>query len=153
MADSLASGAVRPIDAADLATALKGIRPSTLEWIATAQNFAADARSSGEYDGLLEYLDSCRSGGRGGADPSAADGHPGLPASEGAPCQRCGRPVVIRAPGPYTAVQGMHWVCFHYEFEHGDQEVDLACKDPACPSRMIDKDPPVARDAERGIGR
>ena len=75
MAESLASGTVRPIDAADLATALKGVRPSTLEWMATAQNFAADSRSSGEYDGLLEYLKGCRSGD--GARPLRLPGRPG----------------------------------------------------------------------------
>ena len=154
MAESLASGTVRPIDAADLATALKGVRPSTLEWIATAQNFAADSRSSGEYDGLLEYLKGCRSGGRSAAASSAGPAR-AVPLSPGAGsrCQRCGRPVVVRARGPYAAVQGMHWVCFHYEFEHGDREVDLACRDPACPSRMIDKDPPAGWITERGIER
>jgi len=31
----------------------------------------------------------------------------------------------------------MHWVCFHYEFEHGDFDVDAACRDSSCPSRRI----------------
>jgi SpoVK/Ycf46/Vps4 family AAA+-type ATPase len=144
MADSLVSGTVRPIDAADLATAVKGVRPSTLEWIATAQNFAANDRSSGEYDGLLDYLESRRFAARSGPESTVG---------EGTRCQRCGRPVMVRGAGPYAAVQGMHWVCFHYEFEHGDHDVDLACKDPACPSRMIDKDPPADRMAGRGIER
>jgi len=45
----------------------------------------------------------------------------------------------------------MHWVCFHYEFEHGDYDPDRACKDPSCLSRMIDKNPPVDWLTERGI--
>jgi hypothetical protein len=48
----------------------------------------------------------------------------------------------------------MHWVCFHYEFEHGDdRDPDQACRDPSCPSRMIDPDPPADWLAERGISR
>jgi SpoVK/Ycf46/Vps4 family AAA+-type ATPase len=158
MADSLATGTLRPIDAADLATALRGVRPSTLEWIATARSFAADARSAGEYDGLLEYLKNQAAAGAGEGPAGAGEGPAGAGegpagASEGTACQRCGRPVVVREQGPYAAVQGMHWVCFHYEFEHGDHDVDAACKDPACPSRMIDKKPPVDWITERGLGR
>ncbi len=36
----------------------------------------------------------------------------------------------------------MHWVCFHYEFDHGDAvDPDLACQVPSCPIRMIDRHP------------
>ena len=35
----------------------------------------------------------------------------------------------------------MHWVCFHYEFEHDGVDPDLACGDPSCPSRMVDPGP------------
>jgi len=45
----------------------------------------------------------------------------------------------------------MHWVCFHYVFEHGDVDVDLACKDPKCPSRIVDPDPPVDWLTEREV--
>lgn len=48
-------------------------------------------------------------------------------------------------------MEAMHWVCFHYVFEHGDVDVDLACKDPKCPSRIVDPDPPVDWLTERGI--
>ena len=32
----------------------------------------------------------------------------------------------------------MHYVCFHYEFEHGDTDVDAECGAGACPSRRVD---------------
>lgn len=44
--------------------------------------------------------------------------------------------------GAYETYEGMHWVCFHYEYEHGDLDVDSACRDPGCTSRMVDPDPP-----------
>ena len=65
-------------------------------------------------------------------------------------CRRCHVPVV-EALFPYDVMEGMHWVCFHYVFEHGDVDVDLACKDPKCPSRIVDPDPPVDWLTERGI--
>jgi hypothetical protein len=64
-------------------------------------------------------------------------------------CRRCHVPVV-EALFPYDVMEGMHWVCFHYVFEHGDVDVDLACKDPKCPSRIVDPDPPVDWLTERG---
>lgn len=30
----------------------------------------------------------------------------------------------------------MHYVCFHYEFEHGDIDVDMECSAGGCPSRQ-----------------
>jgi hypothetical protein len=51
-------------------------------------------------------------------------------------CVRFRRPVV-RSRDAYNVYEKMHWVCFHYEFEHGDCDVDAACRDPACPSEMI----------------
>ena len=42
----------------------------------------------------------------------------------------------------------MHWVCFHYEFEHDPTDPDEACNDLACPSRqMADVRPVVEKDA------
>jgi hypothetical protein len=67
-------------------------------------------------------------------------------------CVRCGRPV-IRSLDAYNVFEKMHWVCFHYEFEHGDYDVDAACRDPACPSRMIDEAPPTDWLTEHGITR
>ena len=31
----------------------------------------------------------------------------------------------------------MHDVCFHYEFEHGDTDVDLECRAGGCPSASL----------------
>jgi ferredoxin len=58
-------------------------------------------------------------------------------------CVRCGRPVV-RNQDSYVALERMHWVCFHYEFEHfdGTGDPDPACSDPSCPARAFDRDPP-----------
>jgi hypothetical protein len=67
-------------------------------------------------------------------------------------CQRCHRPV-IQSRDQYDVFEQMHRVCFHYEFEHGDVDPDRACEDPSCPSRMIDKDPPLDWFADRGIER
>jgi hypothetical protein len=34
----------------------------------------------------------------------------------------------------YDVFERMHWVCFHFEFEHrGDP--DAPCSDPSCPMR------------------
>jgi len=66
-------------------------------------------------------------------------------------CRRCHRPVV-HSRAAYDAYERMHWVCVHYEFEHGDErDPDLACRDPSCPSRVIDKDPPTDWLTEHGI--
>ncbi len=31
----------------------------------------------------------------------------------------------------------MHYVCFHYEFEHGDTDVDAECPAGGCPSASL----------------
>lgn len=31
----------------------------------------------------------------------------------------------------------MHYVCFHYEFEHGDVDLDAECQAGGCPSRRV----------------
>lgn len=46
-------------------------------------------------------------------------------------CKRCGRPV-IRSKDSYDVFEGMHWLCFHLEFEH-DGDPDDPCKDISCP--------------------
>jgi hypothetical protein len=46
-------------------------------------------------------------------------------------CRRCDRPVVVHAE-QYDTFEGMHWLCFHLEFEH-DTDPDMACADPGCP--------------------
>jgi len=58
-------------------------------------------------------------------------------------CARCGRPVV-RNHDRFATFERMHWVCFHYEFEHfgGAGDPDEACADPSCPARAFDSQPP-----------
>lgn len=48
-------------------------------------------------------------------------------------CARCGGQVVASAHHRMT-FEHMHWVCFHYESEHGDTDVDVAYEGPSCPS-------------------
>lgn len=54
--------------------------------------------------------------------------------SGGRICLRCGRPVETNAD-QYDVFERMHWVCFHYEYEHGEIDPDQPCADPSCPSR------------------
>jgi hypothetical protein len=64
---------------------------------------------------------------------------------EGSPlrvCARCQRPVISEVMGSYEALENMHWACFHYEFEHGEVDVDRSCTDPCCPSRAFDQEAP-----------
>jgi hypothetical protein len=49
-------------------------------------------------------------------------------------CKRCSMPVETDEK-EYTLFEGMHWICFHYEFEHGDIAPDVPCGDPSCPNR------------------
>lgn len=58
-------------------------------------------------------------------------------------CRRCGR-AVVRNAEVRDVFEGMHWVCFHYEFEHNDGagDPDVACPDPSCPARAFDPEPP-----------
>ena len=53
---SFTDGIPKPIDTADLITALKKHKPSTQEWFTTAKNFAMFANESGLYDDILTYL-------------------------------------------------------------------------------------------------
>ena len=52
--------------------------------------------------------------------------------SEEQQCRRCGQPVASR---DYELFERMHYVCFHYEFEHGEFDVDEECTAGGCPSR------------------
>lgn len=47
-------------------------------------------------------------------------------------CRRCDLPA---ATPDYETFERMHYVCFHYEFEHGDIDVDEECTAGGCPSR------------------
>jgi hypothetical protein len=49
-------------------------------------------------------------------------------------CRRCGRAV---ASTDYETLERMHYVCIHYEFEHGDTDIDEECSAGGCPSRRV----------------
>lgn len=57
LTDALKTGHERPIDAKDIAAALKDMKPSTLEWLAVARNYVEYANEEGSYDEIHEYLD------------------------------------------------------------------------------------------------
>ena len=44
-------------------------------------------------------------------------------------CTRCSKPV--HRPDA-DVFEGMHWLCFHLEFEH-EGDPDKICADPSCP--------------------
>ena len=54
--EAMESGQPRPITTRDLLEAAKLHKPSTLEWFATAKNYALFANKSGLYDDILDYL-------------------------------------------------------------------------------------------------
>jgi len=51
-------------------------------------------------------------------------------------CKRCKQPITVNANN-YDIFEQMHWLCFHLEYEHGD-DPDKACGDPSCPWWLID---------------
>lgn len=53
---ALADGRERPVGAAHLAEALREVRPTTLEWLTTARNYAKYANSGGQYDDVAAFL-------------------------------------------------------------------------------------------------
>lgn len=61
------------------------------------------------------------------------DGAPGSDPVRVPVCRRCGRPVRI-GRGNYEVFEGMHFVCFHYEFEHDPADPDDDCGVAGCPS-------------------
>jgi SpoVK/Ycf46/Vps4 family AAA+-type ATPase len=54
--EALRSGGVRPLAAADFASALSAAKPSTREWFTTARNYATFANTGGLYDDLVTYM-------------------------------------------------------------------------------------------------
>jgi SpoVK/Ycf46/Vps4 family AAA+-type ATPase len=54
--ESMAKGAIQPITTKDLLKALKQHKPTTLEWFASARNYALYANESGLYDDILKHL-------------------------------------------------------------------------------------------------
>jgi len=62
-------------------------------------------------------------------------------------CRRCNRPVRVNRDN-YETFERMHYVCFHYEFEHdltrtANTDPDEDCGVPGCPSA------PASRHKER----
>lgn len=57
-------------------------------------------------------------------------------------CRRCGRPVRVSRE-QYETFEQMHYVCFHYEFEHdlhdADADPDEDCGVPGCPSAAFSR--------------
>ena len=52
-----AGGAEVPIAEEHLAAALRDVKPTTLEWLTTARNYARYANESGQYDEVLRFLE------------------------------------------------------------------------------------------------
>ena len=53
---SMATGKVEPITTKDILKAIRSHKASTLEWLASARNYALYANESGLYDEILKYL-------------------------------------------------------------------------------------------------
>lgn len=53
---SLDEGEERAINQADFEAALKEVKPTTLEWLTTARNYARYANEAGHYDDVLAFL-------------------------------------------------------------------------------------------------
>jgi SpoVK/Ycf46/Vps4 family AAA+-type ATPase len=56
IAKSLATNTESPIDHAALVAALAEIKPTTIEWLTTARNYARYANEGGQYDEVLDFL-------------------------------------------------------------------------------------------------
>ena len=54
--EAIKRGTPEPITTKDLLRAVKGVKPSTREWFATAKNHALYANQAGLYDDVLEFL-------------------------------------------------------------------------------------------------
>lgn len=54
---SLDAGAEVPLDDGLLLRALKEVKPTTVEWLSTARNYARYANEAGQYDDVLAFLD------------------------------------------------------------------------------------------------
>lgn len=63
--------------------------------------------------------------------------------AEALTCRRCRRPVVASA-ADYEIFEQMHYVCFHYEFEH-EGDPDVECGAGGCPARGITLPSPMSR--------
>lgn len=50
-------------------------------------------------------------------------------------CKSCLEPVESSSED-YYLFEGMHWICFHFTFEHNTDR-DKPCSDPSCPWNRI----------------
>ncbi len=58
-------------------------------------------------------------------------------------CRSCNQPVIATADY-YEVQEQMHWLCFHFEFEH-EGDPDVPCGDPSCPWGRIQELEEVVR--------
>jgi len=63
-------------------------------------------------------------------------------------CARCGLAVRVNRDS-YEIFERMHYVCFHYEFEHGGFDPDEECDAGGCPSSGLSSPPRALRSAVR----
>ncbi|MDO5770365.1 MAG: hypothetical protein Q4P13_12750 [Psychrobacter sp.] len=61
-------------------------------------------------------------------------------------CIKCHKSVE-RHRADYELFEKMHWLCFHFEFEH-EGDPDSPCSDPSCPQWRLQ----VYRDKLRSLG-
>lgn len=72
-------------------------------------------------------------------------------------CVRCDRPVRV-SRDQFQVFERMHYVCFHYEFEHDPADPDEECRAGGCPSaslaggrvQVIDTAAQLSLDAAQG---
>ena len=60
-------------------------------------------------------------------------------------CVRCGQEVRVNRDS-YEIFERMHYLCFHYEFEHAGFDPDEECDAGGCPSAKRDACPPPLAD-------
>lgn len=58
LSDALKSGGIKPLETGHFKKALKKLRPTTEEWLRTAQNYARYSNETGAYDEIRDYLES-----------------------------------------------------------------------------------------------
>jgi hypothetical protein len=51
-------------------------------------------------------------------------------------CVHCKQPVKVNIDR-YEVFENMHWICFHYVFEHDVYDPDEPCDDPSCPTLAL----------------
>jgi hypothetical protein len=60
-------------------------------------------------------------------------------------CARCGREVRVSRDS-HGIFERMHYVCFHYEFEHDPCDPDEECLTGECPPVRLETPPRQLRD-------